>query len=117
MLEAGNCAEVCELSFSDSSLIPVDSGGMPFKASYVVCLTADKILQLQFNCFASSICSPQPWLQSAQAYAAKVEFPKDEEALGCTVLVGSMNPQVTIEQVSLCLRTCGTVVAPCKVNG
>ena len=108
MLRCASCHVLIPASFSLTL-------GMPFKTSYVLCLAADKILQLCACCFAYAHC--QTWLQGAQAYAAKVEFPKDEEALGCTVLVGSMNPQVTIEQVSLCRRICGTVVAPCKVIG
>lgn len=44
----------------------------------------------------------RPSLQSqgADAYAAKVEFPAEAEALDKTVIVGSMNPQVTLDQVS-----------------
>ena len=40
-----------------------------------------------------------PTVQGSEAYAAKVKFPKDSEVLDRTVIVGSMNPQVTLEQV------------------
>ena len=38
-------------------------------------------------------------LQGSAAYKARVKFPEDKEVLNRTVLVGDMNPVVTLEQV------------------
>ena len=38
-------------------------------------------------------------MQGKAAYKNKVQFPEDPEVLARTVLVGDMNPQITLQQV------------------
>lgn len=61
-------------------------------------LESKKSIKQNCRTAAPALANPQ-FVQGADAYAAKVEFPKGE-ALDRTVIVGSMNPQVTLEQVS-----------------
>ena len=42
-------------------------------------------------------------MQGALAYKSKVNFPEDKDVLGRSVIVGEMNPAVTLEQV--CCRS------------
>lgn len=44
--------------------------------------------------------------QGSGAYKAKVKFPEDKDVMERTVLVGDMNPLVTLEQVPLYVCVC-----------
>lgn len=50
------------------------------------------VAERKFSCFA----------QGPQAHEAGVEFPAEAEVLDRTLLVGNLNPIVTVDQVSSC---------------
>ena len=53
-------------------------------------------------------------LQGAQAHAAGVLFPSDDDTLHRTILIANINPLVNTEQVSSRLSCCSAVASCCK---
>lgn len=43
-------------------------------------------------------------MQGPQAHEAGVQFPKEQDVLDRMLLVGNLNPTVTMDQVSLSIR-------------